>query len=198
MSVEVQTTPGTQLRDADDMSTAGSARSSTVSAKMCVEEIFEDESRIQERLWSHRVTMYLLGLLHLGLLAIAITFLLVLPSPRQLSHVCVSMRNAPLLIYSLANLMLGFFCLRSQHRANIEAADLLVFDLQANLIFYLMLAPFLMAASFAASEVFCHGSKLGIQTTLVLSLHLFLELFLIRTYVKWHKNNLRKFEGAID
>lgn len=142
--------------------------------------------------------MYILGSLHILMSITGIILMLAVHSPARHTEACILMRNSPLTIYSLTNLMLGVFCLRSQHRASIEAADLLVFDLQANLIFYLMMAPVLMACSFAASQVFCNGSKIGIQTTMTLALHLFLELFLIRTYVKWHKNNLKKFEGVLE
>ena len=97
--------------------------------------------------------------------------------------------------FGLLCLGLSLYCLRSYLRADIDSADILIFDNHLNLLTYFYWAPLYMLASHLLILTVCGTPAFGHHTLLSFSGLGLLEIVFIRLYTKWHQTFIKQQEG---
>ena len=112
--------------------------------------------------------------------------------------ICQAIKFAQFSSFLIEKMIFTWFCFRSRYRAEQEAADLVVFDIHIRKIWLLMpLSLLLLVLYFVETRNCLMTTNLYMSPALILGLQSFFELTITKTYLKWHQNHLKVYEGCM-
>ena len=90
---------------------------------------------------------------------------------------------------------LSAYCLRLYLRAEIDSADIMIFDNHLNVLSYYYWVPLYMLSTHLLILTVCSSPAFGHHTLLCFSILGLFEVVFIRLYTKWHQTFIKQQEG---
>ena len=182
---------------------ARTSRSSSSISKQSVEVLLEESasklsfnSSVQTRMNYHKSIMSFGTYFHA---CVSVACLLIF-TPRHTfsskpASLCSVLDLSPAVVILAYNVILMIFFWKLRQRAEQDAADVLVYNFQVNLISVLLFLPFTILSTFITSTSMCSSSIVGIEIVLSFTTVAILELLCLKIYIKWHQKQIAKQEG---